>query len=220
MLILIIGAVAWFTRPDAAEREVRPQRVETPAETGTVETDTTETAALVTEVAQADIVAPLDRAAERVTKKPFGVLIDRATSPVQPERFSGYHTGTDFEAFPEEAALAVPVSAICGGEVLAKRTASGYGGVFVTSCVIETEPVTVVYGHLALSSIGPEVGERIEAGATIGLLGEGGTSDTDLERKHLHLGIHRGPAIDIRGYVARESDLSSWLDPCLFLCTK
>src|SRR5947209_4518700 len=33
----------------------------------------------------------------RVTKKPFGIYVNPANSPVQPERFSGYHTGADAE---------------------------------------------------------------------------------------------------------------------------
>src|SRR3989338_10346295 len=45
---------------------------------------------------------PLDNSSERVTKKPFGKYITPADSPVQPERFSGYHTGADFEVFSNE----------------------------------------------------------------------------------------------------------------------
>ncbi|PIX90274.1 MAG: hypothetical protein COZ29_00885, partial [Candidatus Moranbacteria bacterium CG_4_10_14_3_um_filter_45_9] len=56
-----------------------------------------------------EFIAPLDRASERVTKKPFGILIKKATSPVQQERFSGYHTGTDFETFPDESDIDVSV---------------------------------------------------------------------------------------------------------------
>ena len=48
-------------------------------------------------------LVPISRVDERVTRKPFGILIDPETSLVQPERFRGYHTGTDFEVFPEEA---------------------------------------------------------------------------------------------------------------------
>ena len=33
----------------------------------------------------------------RITKKPFGIFITTQNSPVQPERFSGYHTGVDVE---------------------------------------------------------------------------------------------------------------------------
>ncbi len=168
--------------------------------------------------ARPSVVPPLDRTKERVTKKPFGIYIDRATSPVQPERFSGYHTGTDFEIFSDEATDDVAVTAICSGKVVEKRLATGYGGVLVTDCVIDNKKVTVIYGHLTLSSIDVKVGERIKAGDVIGFLGAGGSSDTGGERKHLHLGIHLGSAVDILGYVPVKSRLSDWLDPCDFVC--
>lgn len=164
------------------------------------------------------VASPLEQAKERVTKKPFGIYIDKATSPVQPERFSGYHTGTDFETFPEEALTEVVIRAICSGEVVVKRAVSGYGGVFVTDCTIDGQVVTVIYGHLRLSSIVAKVGNHVMVGERIGLLGAGGTSETDGERKHLHLGIHLGPTIDILGYVSAKADLSGWLDPCRYVC--
>jgi hypothetical protein len=64
---------------------------------------------------------PLTRAAERVTKKPFGIYITPKTSPVQPEKFQGYHTGTDFEIFPEELNIDVTVRAVCNGKLVLKR---------------------------------------------------------------------------------------------------
>jgi murein DD-endopeptidase MepM/ murein hydrolase activator NlpD len=167
---------------------------------------------------QPSIVSPLDRIKERVTKKPFGLLVDRATSPVQPERFSGYHTGIDLETFPDEVMTDVVVRAMCDGQVVIKRRATGYGGVLVSDCVIDGEKVTVVYGHLRLSSIMVNVGDRISAGDQIGLLGTGGSDETDGERKHLHLGIYLGSAVNIFGYVATRADLSDWLDPCRYLC--
>src|SRR3989338_610817 len=58
---------------------------------------------------------PIGRAISRVTKKPFGIKISPTSSPVSPERFSGYHTGVDFEVSEEELNLNVPVFAICMG---------------------------------------------------------------------------------------------------------
>lgn len=164
-----------------------------------------------------EFLSPIERAGERVTKKPFGIFIDPATSPVQPERFRGYHTGTDFETFPEEAMSDVPVRAICSGSLLVKRFATGYGGVVVESCTNKDEPITVVYGHMRLTSIKAAVGEKIAVGDVIGVLGTGRSQETDGERKHLHLGIHRGSAIDIRGYVASKQELGAWIDPCQLL---
>ncbi len=163
--------------------------------------------------------APLDRASERATKKPFGIYITPADSPVQPERFQGYHTGTDFEVFEDELNNDVSIQAICSGELVLKQTTSGYGGVVVQSCDLDDEPITVVYGHLKLSSIDWSVGDSIEVGDRIGILGAGDSSETDGERKHLHLGIHKGSEVNIRGYVSMEFQLNAWLDPCQYFCS-
>jgi murein DD-endopeptidase MepM/ murein hydrolase activator NlpD len=160
-----------------------------------------------------EMVSPLERASERVTKKPFGILINPKTSPVQPERFSGYHTGTDFEIFPEEQNVDVSVKAICSGSLVFKDTVNGYGGVAIQQCTLKEQLVTVIYGHLRLSSINFSVGDKIEAGAELGVLGAGYSQETDGERKHLHLGVHKGAAINVRGYVNTKNALDGWLNP-------
>jgi hypothetical protein len=162
--------------------------------------------------------APLDRASERVSKKPFGIYINPATSPVQPERFQGYHAGTDFETFPEEANADVSAYAVCSGKLLLKESASGYGGVAVQSCEAENNPITVIYGHLKLASISAKAGDTINVGDALGILGKGYSAETDGERKHLHLSFHKGTAVNIRGYVNAKSELSGWLDPCAQVC--
>jgi len=161
---------------------------------------------------------PLDRAAERVTKKPFGIFITPQTSPVQPERFRGYHTGTDFEIFPEELNADVPVKAVCDGKLLVVRTASGYGGLAVESCELNGQPITVVYGHLNIASVRFKVGDQIKAGDTLAFLGAAYSAQTDGERKHLHLGFHKGSSVSILGYVQSQAELSGWLDPCDYVC--
>jgi hypothetical protein len=161
---------------------------------------------------------PLDRAAERVTKKPFGLFITPQNSPIQPERFRGYHTGADFEIFPEELDADVAVQTICAGPLLQKRTAGGYGGVAIQSCSLDGQPITVIYGHLKLTGITANTGDMLAAGAALGLLGDDHSTETDGERKHLHLGIHRGPAVNILGYVGTSSELAGWIDPCLYVC--
>ncbi len=158
---------------------------------------------------------PLDRASERITKKTFGQFITPQNSPVQPEKFRGYHTGTDFEIFPEELNSDVPVKAVCGGRIALKKTATGYGGVLVESCELNSEPVTVIYGHLKLASIKKNTGDSLAQGEEIGILGKAYSAETSGERKHLHLGIHKGAGIDILGYVQSKGELSGWLDPCL-----
>lgn len=156
---------------------------------------------------------PLSRAGERITKKPFGIYVSPKESPVQGERFTGFHTGADFEVFPEELNQNVVVHALCNGTIKQKKWASGYGGALVTTCAIDNQPVTVVYGHLKLDSIKQNIGVEVKAGDDIGILAADKSRDADNERKHLHLGIHKGQAIDIRGYVSNKSDLQNWLDP-------
>lgn len=162
---------------------------------------------------------PMDNIYKRITKKPFGILIIPRTSPIQPERFSGYHTGADFEVFDDEQNRDVEIMTVCGGSVLEKRFVSGYGGTFVQSCEIGGDLVTVLYGHLNLESIEMQKGQTIEAGQKIGILGDGDSSQTDFERKHLHLAIRKGGAVDYRGYINSSQELEDWIDPCdVFPC--
>ena len=160
---------------------------------------------------------PISNALARITKKPFGIYVTPQNSPVQPEKFTGYHTGVDFETTPQEQNIDVPIFAACDGKLLLKEYASGYGGVAVQACVINDNPVTIIYGHLRLSSISPKVGDSLKAGQQIAVLGTGYTSETDGERKNLHFGIHKGSAINILGYVQNKADLSGWLDPEKYL---
>lgn len=162
--------------------------------------------------------APLDGAGERATKKPFGIFITPQNSPVSPEKFRGYHTGTDFEIFSGEENVDVPVQAVCDGNLLLKKSATGYGGVAVESCNLNEESITVVYGHLKLSSVSFNSGEKINAGDTLGILGRGYSAETSGERKHLHLGFHKGGGVNILGYVQNQAALAGWLDPCQFVC--
>jgi predicted MPP superfamily phosphohydrolase len=160
---------------------------------------------------------PLDKTLERVTKKSFGIKISPLNSPVQPERFFGYHTGVDFEILTGEEDQAVKISALCAGSVLLKKWAAGYGGVLVQSCNLDNEAVTIIYGHLKLASIVAKIGDNLSIGKIIGVLGNGYSIETDFERKHLHLGIHKGSAVDIQGYVANVKDLQNWMDVFKYL---
>lgn len=159
-------------------------------------------------------VAPLDRSSERITKKKYGQYIDPQSSPVQPEKFRGFHTGVDWEVFPDELEQGVTIKAVCTGRVLVKEKVEGYGGVVVTSCVAEGQPITVLYGHLKLDSINWKEWDQITAGEVIGQLGAEYSADTAGERKHLHLGFHLGEQVNYLGYVQRESELKDWIDPC------
>ncbi|MCX6765753.1 MAG: M23 family metallopeptidase [Candidatus Moranbacteria bacterium] len=155
---------------------------------------------------------PLVKARERITKKPFGIYVTPQNSPVQPEKFTGFHTGTDFEIFAGEENQDVPVFAICDGKVIFKGQVNGYGGVIIESCAINNEAVTVLYGHLSLQKSPAQINAPVKKGELIAILGEPFSRETSGERKHLHLGIHKGGKTDFRGYVQNERELSQWLD--------
>ncbi|MFA5991308.1 MAG: M23 family metallopeptidase [Candidatus Doudnabacteria bacterium] len=155
---------------------------------------------------------PIADGLARITKKPFGIYITPQNSPVTPEKFKGYHTGTDFETFESEKDTEVEIFAACGGKLLLKKSATGYGGVAVQSCVIDSQNVTVLYGHLKLSSISKMVGDSLKAGEKLAILGKGYSSETDGERKHLHFSIHKGTSIILLGYTQNKTDLSNWLN--------
>lgn len=154
-------------------------------------------------------VLPISEMKGRVKLKKFGMLIDPKTSPVQPERFSGYHTGIDVEY--SDVNDDVSVSAIGNGQVVVSRLADGYGGVVV----IDHRPwaeIFSIYGHLdPVSTLKTGVG--VVAGQKIGILGEDKSDETDGERKHLHFGIIKNAQPTIAGYVQNESELSAWMDP-------
>ncbi|MBU1131166.1 M23 family metallopeptidase [Patescibacteria group bacterium] len=158
------------------------------------------------------ISAPINNALIRITKKPFGIKISPEQSPIAPERFAGYHTGVDFETYPDEQNQKVKIYAICDGPLVFKQFVSGYGGAAVQQCKIDNNDVTVIYGHLNLSSIADNLNQSIKAESPLGILGQGFSDETDNERKHLHLGIHKGNDIDIRGYVQTQSELEDWID--------
>lgn len=159
--------------------------------------------------------APLPHAYSRPTPLHFGLHVtpDPANNPIDPpERFEGYHAATDFEVSKGEADKDVPVYAVCGGTVHYSGFAEGYGGLITQYCNIDNQDVTVIYGHLAVDSLVPS-GTLVETGAKLGILGAAKSTDTDGNRKHLHLGIAKGHSSEIRGYVQNESELDLFLDP-------
>ncbi len=208
LVLLGIGIWQWYM-PKNEVSVVPPTRVE-------VVPELEQEDAPIEETTKEDIsfVSPLDTPEKRITKKPFGIRIDPKASPVQPERFSGYHVGTDFEILSGEEDKEVLVRAICSGEVTQVRNASGYGGLLTEECLYQGEKIMVIYGHLDVASISKKVGDTVEKGDVIGQLGDGMSSETDGERKHLHLGVYRGEGVSIRGYEDSESQMRNWMDPC------
>ena len=161
------------------------------------------------ESSRQDFLLPLE--SERITKKPFGLRVDPKNSPVNPERFSGYHTGADFEVWAHESD--VQIRAACTGPIVLQRYVSGYGGVVVQRCTINGSDTTVLYGHVRLSSVDVSVGDTLTIGQTFAILGMANSNETDGERAHLHFGIHRGSDIVLTGYVQSQKVLVHWIDP-------
>lgn len=162
---------------------------------------------------------PLEHTPNRPTPLSFGLYVtpDPAQNPIDPpERFTGYHAAVDYEVSTEEVDRDVPVYALCSGKVVYSGFASGYGGLLVHRCRLQGEDVTVIYGHLALANL-PAVGKTVKKGQKIGLLAPARSTESDGNRKHLHLGIHRGRDVDVRGYVQHEDELSEYIDPASVL---
>lgn len=162
---------------------------------------------------KASYTSPLLHIKERDIVKPFGKHITPDTSPIQPEKFTGYHTGIDYEIIEGEENIDVPVLAVCGGPLKTKKTAQGYGGLVTQQCTLEDKDILVLYGHLNLDSVLKEAGEFLIPGEEIGYLGKGESTETDGERKHLHLGILNSITEDIRGYGETEEELAQWINP-------
>lgn len=170
-------------------------------------------------VAASSLHEPLPSASLRATPLYFGLHVtpDPAKNPISPpERFSGFHAATDFEVSSGEVDGDVPVYALCPGKVRFSGYAEGYGGLLVHECTINKQPVTVMYGHLKRENL-PKEGARVTRGQTLALLAKHRTYDSGANRKHLHLAIHKGNSLDIRGYVQNESDLENFIDPQILL---
>lgn len=159
--------------------------------------------------------APVEDFRSRISLKTFGQLIDPKSSPVQPERFSGYHTGVDAE-YADVVNSDVPVMAIADGTVKLSQRANGYGGVVILWHSIAGQTRSVLYGHLDPDRL-PRVGQSFLAGNTIGYLGMGQSAETDGERRHLHLAIRKTSDLELAGYTKSATQLNEWLNPLDFL---
>lgn len=162
---------------------------------------------------QSQFTTPIQNFTTNQTKKTFGQFITAENSKVQPERFYGYHTGVDIEINPDQVNQDIPVYAISDAKIIAIQYIQGYGGVIILETNINNEPATILYGHIKLSSLNLSVGNQVRKGQQIAVLGDEYSEETNGERKHLHLAIHKGTDIEFRGYVNNESELQNWYDP-------
>ena len=162
-------------------------------------------------ISSSKLIEPVYGFKERITKKPFGIFITPDTSPIQPDHFTGYHTGVDAEF--DNVVEDVPVRAIADGTVVVSTWANGYGGIVVLKHTINNASLFAVYGHLDPARFLPLSTTRVKAGDQIGILGDGHSQETDGARKHLHFSLYTGDKIDFRGYVETKEELTSWLNP-------
>jgi hypothetical protein len=162
------------------------------------------------------IAAPLDHMADRATPLHFGLYVtpDPAQNPINPpERFTGYHSAQDFEILSDEADKEVPVYAVCDGPIVYQDWVEGYGGVVIQECTWKNEPVTVLYGHVSTDSFTAKKGDHITHGTRLAVLAPGRSKDSDGNRMHLHLGIHKGTELEFRGYLQDPKELDTYINP-------
>lgn len=158
--------------------------------------------------AEAEAVLPIAGYASRRTYKMFGEYIS--------DRFSGYHIGDDVEY--GEVKTEVPVIAIAQGTVRKIGRVSGYGGVVIIQHTVGGKKVNAIYGHLDLASSKLRVGASVARGDFIANLGDGESTETDGERKHLHFALYEGDELRLSGYEKNADDVRRWLNPTdLFL---
>lgn len=167
---------------------------------------------------KSSLAYPLDDFKKRAQLITFGLYVSPKTSPLpKPESFVGYHTGLDLEIIPGEENQDVPVYALTDGVILQAGFVSGYGGVIVESAILDDRKVTILYGHLAESSFLVKKGDEVKKGKAIADLGKAYSPETDGNRKHLHLDIHKGTTIEYKGYVQAKDALEDWLNPSDYL---
>lgn len=159
------------------------------------------------------VVYPIEGYQERLTVKRFGTYVH--------DRFRGYHAGDDIEfTSAEDQVREIPVVAIATGTVARVGFVSGYGGLIVIRHSIGGEEYTALYGHISLTSSQVKVGDQVEPGQKIAVLGAHESGETDGERKHLHFALYKGYDGRINGYESSKAGLSKWIDPATFLSSR
>lgn len=204
-LLLIIAGAYYSYRQNKA----RPNQA-TNIPTGQNSTPTAVPLSTTAPQSSTKFFPPIDQFKRQITKKFFGAYITPQNSPVQPERFKGYHVGVDVEY--KDVTADVPVYALADGKIVYSGWLSGYGGVFMIEFNLNDSPHTTLYGHIRPSSL-PLKNKAVTKGEKLAVLGTGYTHETDGERRHLHFAILSNRRIDLLGYVQQKSQLSGWIDP-------
>lgn len=118
-----------------------------------------------------------------------------------------HHNGEDLWAAPKE----VPIKAFADGKVIKAKKSGAAGGGFgwfvQIQHKIDGEYYTSCYAHMVEGSLAVKVGQKVTAGAVLGLMGSTGASTG----KHLHFEIWKGKT---HGWTA---DGSGFVDPVMFV---
>jgi murein DD-endopeptidase MepM/ murein hydrolase activator NlpD len=162
---------------------------------------------------------PIDNFRQGITKKPFAIFVSPTSSPVYPERFTGYHTGVDIESTITASSNSISVYSIADGLVLESGRLAGYGGYAAIQHQIDGVKILAIYGHLNPKNV-MKRGVIVKAGQIIDNLGKAYSAETDGERQHLHFGLYIGEGVNLAGYVQNIDDLGLWLDPVKFFSEK
>ena len=157
----------------------------------------------------------MTRYASRITNRWYGKKIVPSDNQGLPcgAPFSGYHVGDDLEVDQTELNADVPVYSIADGQVRQVSTVGGYGGLIVMQYTLNNQTVTAYYGHVNIARASVKAGDSVRAGEQLAVLGNACSTQTSGERKHLHFAIHKGSAIDVRGYAPTPDQLAAWLNP-------
>lgn len=224
LMLLAASGIGWYFLENQRQDEVANTSASsnnTPTDTPTPSTSSNNTisntaptnSTTTPEKPTATLAEPIAEFQKRITKKRFGTYVSPKNSPVQPERFTGYHTAVDIEY--ADVTQDVPVYALTDSRVVVSRVVDGYGGVFILQFSWKEKTYTALYGHIRPSTL-PKVGATFKRGDKIALIGTAYSSETDGERRHLHFSIHPGTATPLTGYVQSQSELAGWIDPLSF----
>lgn len=162
---------------------------------------------------------PISGYHRRITYRYFGKNVTASDhSPDCGRTYVGFHNGDDLEVTTEENNKDVEIKAISNGTIVLAENIDGYGGLIIEKTEIEGQKYLINYGHIRISSATVSVGTQVNSGQKLALLGNGCSTETDGERKHLHFSIHKGDTIDVRGYIPTEEELKeNWVNPKYFL---
>lgn len=165
---------------------------------------------------------------ERATVKGFGMYIDNNfyqnhLANEFPNHFYGYHAAQDLESLSSEKvnSVTVPVYFVTSGTISYIGNLTGYGGVVLVQ--LDGRNDTALYGHVKISGIKYKIGEHVQVDkpTILTYLGNGFSSETSSERKHLHLGIYKGQDLYFHGHEATKQILESkWYNPTDYLKSK